>query len=239
MVRHQVPNFLKDPMKAKFSGKLILAPMVRIGSLPMRMLAKFYGADLVFGPEIVDKRIIGSQRIVNEALGTIDYVKQDTLNFRCLASEKPYLVFQLGTAHPDLALEAAKLVAQDVAFIDVNCGCPKPFSIQGGMGAALLSTPDTLCQILETLVQFAGVPITAKIRLLSSTSETLALVARLIKTGISALTIHGRTRHDRPRDPSQWDKIESIARQFGDQLPIVANGDIFTPEDIEKAFKIP
>lgn len=54
---------------------------------------------------------------------------------------------QLGTADPALALKATLMVAQDIAFVDVNCGCPKSFSIQGGMGAALLSDPDRLCAV--------------------------------------------------------------------------------------------
>ncbi|KAJ3359285.1 tRNA-dihydrouridine(20) synthase [NAD(P)+]-like [Allomyces javanicus] len=205
----------------------------------MRLLAKDYGADYVYGPEIVDKRIIGCDRIVNELLGTVDFVKKGVLNFRCLPSEKPYLVFQLGTADPDLAVQAAKTVAQDVAYVDVNCGCPKRFSLQGGMGAALLYEPDKLIKILTNLVEHAGVPITCKIRMLEDKDATLALVERIINTGISALAVHCRTRDMRPTDPGKWEIWHAIAERFGDRTPIIANGDIFEGDDMDRAFEIP
>jgi tRNA-dihydrouridine synthase 2 len=58
-----------------YRNKLILAPMVRVGTLPMRLLALEYGADIVYSEEIIDKSILATQRIVNQALGTIDYVR--------------------------------------------------------------------------------------------------------------------------------------------------------------------
>ncbi|KAJ9079872.1 tRNA-dihydrouridine synthase 2 [Entomophthora muscae] len=103
-------NALKPPRGAMFRNKLILAPMVRVGTLPMRLTCLDYGADLVYSPEIVDKRIIGSERIWNERTQTFDYMKKETLNFRTSPLEKSKLVFQLGTADPDLALEAALTV---------------------------------------------------------------------------------------------------------------------------------
>ena len=63
---------------------------------------------------------------------------------------------QMGTADPDRAVRTAKLVCNDVAAIDINMGCPKPFSVKGGMGAALLSKPDQIRKILTALVE--GLP---------------------------------------------------------------------------------
>jgi tRNA-dihydrouridine synthase 2 len=100
--------------------------------------------------------------------------------------EKGRLVFQIGTANPDLAVQAAKVVAADVSGIDVNSGCPKPFSTSGGMGAALLRTPDKLVSILEALVREVGQPyqigISVKIRILETPELTEALVSRLVRT---------------------------------------------------------
>ena len=70
--------------------------------------------------------------------------------------EKGKLIYQIGTASPELAVQAATLVAGDVAGIDLNSGCPKPFSTSGGMGAALMSNPDNLVAILEALVKEVG-----------------------------------------------------------------------------------
>ncbi len=81
--------------------------------------------------------------------GTVDYMNKDgKAVFRTLpAIEKSRLVFQMGSASPELALQAAEMVVEDVSGFDLNCGCPKHFSLQGGMGAALLKKPELLCQV--------------------------------------------------------------------------------------------
>lgn len=94
-----------------YEGLVVLAPMVRVGTLPMRLLALEYGADLVWSPETVDKKIIGCERVYNSHMGTYDYVKDGrTLVLRTHPREKDQLIFQLGTADPDLALQAALTV---------------------------------------------------------------------------------------------------------------------------------
>ncbi|GME90708.1 unnamed protein product [[Candida] boidinii] len=94
----------------------------------------------------------------------------------------------MGTADAELAVKAANIVVKDVSGIDINAGCPKHFSIHSGMGAALLSTPDLLCNILTSLVEEVGKPnnkpISVKIRLLPNKEETLELVKRLVGTEI-------------------------------------------------------
>jgi len=145
------------------------------------------------------------------------------------------LIFQLGTADPTLAVDAARVVARDVAGIGVNAGCPKHFSIHSGMGAALLQTPDLLCEILTSLVKAVGpgtefgVPISVKIRLLEPYEQTFGLVERLVKTGIEHLTVHMRTTPMRPREPAIRDPevikgIVRICREAG--VGIIVNGDI-------------
>ncbi len=111
--------------------------------------------------------MIGTARKVNESLSTIDFTRlpshgskdprkdqRESLIYRIHpAREGRRLIFQIGTSDPERAVAAARVVAADVAGIDVNAGCPKPFSTSGGMGAALLQTPDKLCSILEALVK--------------------------------------------------------------------------------------
>jgi tRNA-dihydrouridine synthase 2 len=141
------------------------------------------------------------------------------------------LIFQMGTASPKLAVKAARLVAGDVAGIDVNAGCPKPFSTVGGMGAALLKNPDNLCAILEALVKEVGaefeIGISVKIRLLAKAEDTEALVRRLCKTGITGLTIHCRTTPMRPRERAireQLHMIANVCRSAG--VACLMNGDV-------------
>jgi tRNA-dihydrouridine synthase 2 len=120
---------------------------------------------------------------------------------------------------------------QDVSGFDLNCGCPKPFSTHAGMGAALLTNPDLLCSILTALR--AAVPpeytVTAKIRLLPDREATFKLVERIINTGISALTVHCRTRNQRMKEPAVIPRLKEIVdfvrNEMGSDIPIVENGD--------------
>jgi tRNA-dihydrouridine synthase 2 len=181
---------------------------------------------------------------VNPRNGTVEFTRlpsnggrteaaaQESVIFRIdPAREKDKLIFQIGTASPDLAVQAAKMVAGDVAGIDVNSGCPKPFSTSGGMGAALLRTPDKLVSILEALVQEVGNPyqigISVKIRILEKPEITEALVSRLVKTGITGLTVHCRTPPMRPRERAIRDQVRMIASICHDAgVACVMNGDV-------------
>ncbi|KAH7379173.1 hypothetical protein DE146DRAFT_626083 [Phaeosphaeria sp. MPI-PUGE-AT-0046c] len=230
-----------------YRGTVVLAPMVRSGELPSRLLALKYGADLVWGPETIDRAIIGTTRRKNPHTQTLEWsrlptskLKNPTLDPQNRESvlyrihpelESGKLIYQMGTANPDLAVQAAKMVAADVAGIDVNSGCPKPFSTAGGMGAALLKTPDLLCNILTKLVEEVGKPyeigISVKIRILDTPEETQALVSRLVKTGITGLTVHCRTTPMRPRERAirhQLKMVANICRDAG--VACVMNGDV-------------
>ncbi|KAJ8038905.1 tRNA-dihydrouridine(20) synthase [NAD(P)+]-like [Holothuria leucospilota] len=136
-----------------YADKLILAPMVRIGTLPTRLLALDYGADIVYCEEIIDHKLIKCRRVENDILNTVDFVEIDgTVVFRTCAKEKDHVVFQMGTADPQRALKVAKMVENDVAGIDVNMGCPKDYSTKGGMGAALLQHPEKIKQVCCVLM---------------------------------------------------------------------------------------
>lgn len=233
-----------------YRGKVVLAPMVRSGELPSRLLALKYGADLVWGPETVDRSMIGTTKRFNPNTSTIDFtrlpsnsskphppVQKESLIYRLHPTrEHGKLIFQIGTASPETAVEAAKLVAEDVAGIDVNAGCPKPFSTSGGMGAALLQTPDLLASILVALVKEVGevyeIGISVKIRLLETADKTEALVRKLCKTGITGLTVHCRTTPMRPRERAireQLRMIADICREEG--VACLMNGDVINKDE--------
>ncbi|XP_023003697.1 tRNA-dihydrouridine(20) synthase [NAD(P)+]-like isoform X2 [Cucurbita maxima] len=190
-----------------YENKLVLAPMVRVGTLPFRLLAAQYGADITYGEEIIDHKMIKCERRINEHVGAVDFVEKGTDNvvFRTCSLEKNQVVFQMGTSNAVRALSAAQLVCQDVAAIDINMGCPKSFSISGGMGAALLKKPDLIHD------------------------DTVELARRIETTGVSALAVHGRRVADRPRDPAKWSEIADVVAALS--VPVIANGDIFEYED--------
>uniref|UniRef100_A0A6Q2YV83 DRBM domain-containing protein n=1 Tax=Esox lucius TaxID=8010 RepID=A0A6Q2YV83_ESOLU len=200
-----------------------LAPMVRVGTLPMRLLALDYGADIVYSEELIDIKMAQCQRVVNEVLETVDFVAPDErVMFRTCKKEKEHVVLQMGTADPDRALIVARLVENDVAAIDINMGCPKEYSTKGGMGAALLSNPDQIEAILRTLVNGVSKPVTCKIRILPTLEETVSLVKRIEGTGVSAIGVHGRLKDERPRHPVHCDVIKAVSQSVS--IPVIANG---------------
>ncbi|XP_025829450.1 tRNA-dihydrouridine(20) synthase [NAD(P)+]-like [Agrilus planipennis] len=223
--------------KLDYRNKIILAPMVRVGTLPMRLLALGYGADIVYTEEIIDWKFLRSLRRINDALGTIDYLdKSDgTVVFRTCAKEKDKVVVQLGTCDPERALKVAKMIENDIAGIDINMGCPKEFSLKGGMGAALLSKPCKAKLILSMLVKNLSIPVTCKIRVLENIDDTLRLVQDLASTGISALGVHGRTISERPQHQNRNETIRMIAENL--TIPVIANGGSREIESYKDIFK--
>ncbi|RKF75351.1 tRNA-dihydrouridine [Golovinomyces cichoracearum] len=236
-----------------YRGKIVLAPMVRSGELPSRLLALHYGADLVWGPETVDRSLIGTTRKVNESLNTVDFTRlpsngsklpredqKESIIFRLHPQrESKRLIFQIGTSDPDRAVEAARIVARDVAGIDVNAGCPKPFSTSGGMGAALLQTPEKLCAILRALVKEITtkfeIGISVKIRLLDTPESTANLVRNLCETGITGLTVHCRTTEMRPRERAIRDQLQMIVKICQENgVACLMNGDVENRTQAEK-----
>lgn len=99
-------------------------------------------------------------------MGTVDFIdKYDgTVVFRTCSEEKGKVVLQIGTADASRALTVAKMMEGCVSGIDVNAGCPKLFSVKGGMGVALLSDQQRAKDILSTLVRNIKIPVTCKIR---------------------------------------------------------------------------
>jgi len=215
---------IQELTKQLYNNSVILAPMVRANSLPFRLLCLEQGVHTVHSEEIIDRKLVNCRRVVNCALGTVDFIVDKTVLFQTFpAMERGSLVLQLGTSTPESALKAARLVEQDVSGIDINMGCPKKFSIQAGMGAALLGTVDLACSIVSTLRAHLSIPVSAKIRLLDPSPVAMAATAgdgdgdgatagdaerrasvvdntadfiiALIKAGVCAVTVHCRTRY--------------------------------------------
>lgn len=241
-----------------YRQKIVLAPMVRSGELPSRLLALKYGADLVWGPETIDKALIGTTRHMNPITNTVDFTRissngaknpslhpdqRESVIYRLHPErEGKQLIYQMGTANPETAVEAAKIVAADVAGIDVNAGCPKPFSTSGGMGAALLKTPEKLCSILEALVNQVGevfeIGISVKIRILDTAAETEELVRKLCATGITGLTVHCRTTPMRPRERAIREQLKMVVETCHDAgVACVMNGDVYSRDEALELMK--
>mmetsp|Transcript_9075 Transcript_9075/g.20507 ORF Transcript_9075/g.20507 Transcript_9075/m.20507 type:complete len:543 (-) Transcript_9075:138-1766(-) len=246
-----------------FCNSEILAPMVRASTIPLRTLALSHGASLVYTEELVDRSITPTERIINKELGTIDYrVPRHTYSKKVqkrMAADKDNpdskdgaillridplierdkLIYQIGTGESNLALEAATKVINDVSGMDVNMGCPKKFSVSGGMGSALLGDVKRACDIISSLRRNLSKPVSAKIRLLDEEDPrpTIDFVRALIKAGANAITIHGRVVEDESHTMARWSTLVEVVRQLKQtesSVPIIVNGDLYTRADIRE-----
>ena len=230
-----------------FEGKVVLAPMVRAGTTPLRVLALKYGADTVFTEEIIDYKLMNVKRVANEDLKTIDFFNEKqgkkgkvlrTLLLRIdPAAERGHLIFQIGTSNGARALAALQKsgVLADVDGIDVNMGCPKHFSVQGGMGAALLANQHNAAEIVYTLSSNLGdMPVTAKIRLLSGgegLDNTIQFMKTLERAGAAGIAIHLRTPETPSERAANWAAIHGLVGVVN--VPVTINGDFMGPHDLQ------
>ena len=227
-------SILESSLSSLYINKICLAPMVRVSSCSFRVLSLKYGADLVWSEEIIDRRITRSKRVVNDKLGTIDYVDdRGSVLFRTdPIIEKGKIIFQIGTSDPDHALDAARKVENDVAGIDINMGCPMKFSLQGGMGQALLSNKELASSIIKKLRENISLPVSAKIRILDTVEDTIEFIRALEAAGVSAITVHLRKRGEESNVSARgWE----IMKQLVDcaSVPLIANGDLYTKEAVQ------
>jgi tRNA-dihydrouridine synthase 2 len=228
----------------RYTSKEVAAPMVRASILPFREECLRFGADFVFTEELIDKKLMTSvPRLCPD--GTVVFVtpKDESRVVQFLPHRKSATVLQLGTADGVLASKAAVTVLDYVSEVNVNMGCPKSFSVQGGMGASLLKKPELACDIVKTLRETlpVDIPVTCKIRLIGDISQpsqiiknTTEFIQGLTSAGASAVTIHMRTTPMRPREPAVWTLFSDIHKVLPvHSIPILSNGDFFSRAKID------
>ena len=229
----------------RFSDREYAAPMVRASTLSFRTECLKYGASYVFTEELVDKKVIASYA-KSQADGTVLLLteKDDGRTAHFQLDQADRTIAQIGTADGVLASKAALKLIDYVSEVNVNMGCPKPFSISGGMGAALLGKPELATDIVRTLRSSlpAEFPLTCKIRFIGDKDNQDVVLKRttefmkgLIDAGADAITIHMRTIPMRPREPAMKPLFSQLVQMLPSELanvPVIANGDFFNRDHI-------
>jgi tRNA-dihydrouridine synthase B len=200
---------------------LFVAPMAGVTDRPFRALCRRFGAGLAVS-EMVSAR--------PELRGT----RKSRLRREHGGEAGPVSV-QIAGAEPQMMAEAARLnAAEGAQIIDINMGCPAKKVCNVAAGSALLSDEPLVARILEAVVAAVDVPVTLKIRTGPDPSRRNALrIARIAESsGIRLLAVHGRTRACAFRGEAEFDSIAEVKAGVG--IPVIANGDIGTPEQARR-----
>lgn len=207
------------------SHPIFLAPMEDVTDIGFRLLCKRFGAAMVYTEFVSAEALVRSVK--------------STMSKLTISDEERPVGIQIYGRDTDSMVEAARIVEQahpDV--IDLNFGCPVKKVAGKGAGAGMLQNIPLLLDITRNVVKAVNVPVTVKTRLGWNSDQLIIedLAERLQDCGISALTIHGRTRAQMYTGQADWTLIGAVKRNPRITIPIIGNGDITTPAGAAEAF---
>jgi len=144
-------------------------------------------------------------------------------------------------SNSNVAADATKKL-EDLGFsiIDFNCGCPVQKVTKDGSGSAMLKNPKLIFEILQKIVKAVNIPVSIKIRLGWDDRSIVAneIVKIAIDAGAKMITIHGRTKKQGYSGMANWDYIKECKQIAKNDILVIGNGDLYTPEDVKSMFKL-
>ncbi len=197
----------------ELTSPVLVAPMVGITDVPCRELTRRFGAGLVSTEMVSADAVV---RGADAALALLDFP----------AGVSP-VAAQLVGCDPSVMAEAAQVcAARGAAVVDVNLGCPVPRVVTRGGGAALARDIAATVRVLAAMVRAVTVPVTVKMRTgWDHASINAPQLARALQDGgVSAVTVHGRTRNQRYLGSADWSEIARVKESV--EIPVFGSGDV-------------
>ena len=208
-------------------SKIIQSPMAGCTDLAFRLMAREHGMEFAF------LEMISSEALVRQARRTEGLMKT-------AEPDRP-LGAQIVGCKPEVMGEAARII-EDMGFdlLDINCGCPVPKITGPGGGSALLIEPDTTKRIFESVMKnVKRIPVTVKMRkgYVDPSGNEAVKIAKLAEdAGLSAVTVHGRTRAQGYSGNADWEAIRKVKEAV--KIPVFGNGDVNSGEDARRLLEV-
>lgn len=207
----------------ELENNLILAPMAGVTNLPFRIVCK------EFGPGLVCTEMASSRAMFHN--------DQKTKRLFNTEGEKRPISFQIFGSDEETMAYAAKYVSEFADIIDINMGCPAPKVVKNGDGSKLLLNLEQAEKVIKAVVENSKVPVTLKIRKGWDKENIVATeIAKIAENaGISAITVHGRTRSEFYSGKADLEIIKKVKETV--KIPVIGNGDIVDEESAYNMFE--
>ncbi len=204
---------------------ILLAPMEDVTDPPFRFVCKMFGVDLMY------TEFISSEGLIRDAAKSVKKLDFEEI-------ERPIGIQIFGHDIDSMVKAAQYAERANPDIIDINYGCPVKKVVAKGAGAGILNDIPKMVKMTEAVVKSVKLPVTVKTRLGydDEHKEIVEIAEQLQDIGIQAITIHGRTRTQRPRIPADWTLIGEVKNNPRMHIPIFGNGDVVSAESA-KYFK--
>ena len=194
---------------------VVLSPLAGITDFVLRQLIREYSKDC-----LLMTGMISSEALVQKSDASITHTNE---------KEAP-VSFQIEGHKPELMARSAKILEGKASIIDINMGCPINKIVKGNDGCALMKTPELARDIVLAVKDAVKIPVTCKFRLgWGQDTKNFVEFAQLMQSaGVSAVTVHGRTRSQMYAGVADWEEISKLRGEI--DIPFIANGDIVSPQ---------